>query len=154
MNPSILIVDDDEVVRLVLKAHFTARDIPAHAVADGCEALQALQRGRLQVVVTDLEMPRMGGIELMQTARAQGLILRCVVLTGYATVANLTACLREGAVALVPKPLGDFTALDAAVDDAFAQVRRWTDQMSAIVRLRPDGEDRSTALEPKAPRNG
>jgi DNA-binding NtrC family response regulator len=150
MSAQILIVDDDATIRQLLLAHFTSRGFSCSVAGEGAEALEILKRGRIQVLVTDLEMPGVNGIALLRAVRVQGLITRCVVITGYASVSNLTDCLREGAFALVPKPLNDLAPLDQAVDQALALMQRWADQMSAIVRLRrPPAAVESSALEPR-----
>jgi len=136
MSRNILIVDDDPIIRFLLKTHLTARGYTCTDVSDGASALSVLDLGQTQILVTDLEMPGISGLELLAAVRTRGLITRCVVVTGYATIANMTACLRAGAVALVPKPLTDLAPLDQAVDEAFAQMQRWTMQMKAIIRLR------------------
>lgn len=150
MTRQILIVDDDATIRLLLQAHFVSRGFACSVAGNVSDAMGILVLGLTQVLITDLEMPEGNGVELLQAIRSQGLITRCVVVTGYATIGNLTACLREGAVALVPKPLDDFAPLDQAVDEALAQMQRWTDQMSAIVRLRPSAGSRELpiALDP------
>jgi CheY-like chemotaxis protein len=155
MNRQLLIVDDDEVIRLVLESHFRTRGFICQTASSGNEALSILNRGQIQVLITDLDMPGMDGIALLRAVRKQGLFTRCVVVTGYASISNLTSCLREGAVGLVPKPLTTYSTLDEVVDLAFTQMQRWVDQMSAIVRLRPAVNsnattDQRTALEPKA----
>ena len=151
MSAQILIVDDDATIRLILKAHFTSRGFTCSVASEGAEALEILKRGRIQVLVTDLEMPGVDGLALLRAVRTQGLITRCVVITGYASVSNLTGCLREGAFALVPKPLNDLAPLDQAVDQALALMQRWADQMSAIVRLRhPPVTAETGALEPRS----
>jgi|GEM_PF-1908375 len=133
---SLLIVDDEEVIRILLDAHFTALGYTCLTARDGTEAMSLLNQGQVTVVITDLEMPGMNGIALLRAVRTTGLLSRCVVVTGYATVSNLTDCLREGAVALVPKTMDDLTQLEEAVEQACAQRRRWAEQMNAIVRLR------------------
>jgi DNA-binding NtrC family response regulator len=137
----ILVVDDDATVRLLLEAHFRAKGFACLVATDGAAALAILDHALFQVLITDLEMHGMGGIDLLRALRSRKLITRCVVVTGYATVSNLTTCIREGAVALVPKPLDDWAALDRAVDDAFEQMQRWSDQMGSIVRLRGPAAD-------------
>ncbi len=155
MGRQLLIVDDDEVIRLMLESHFRIRGYTCQTAIDGNTALAILSRGQIQVLITDLDMPGMDGIALLRAVRKQGLFTRCVVVTGYATISNLTSCLREGAVGLVPKPLTTYTVLDEVVDLAFTQMQRWVDQMTAIVRLRPEVNSTTTthqctALEPKA----
>jgi CheY-like chemotaxis protein len=149
MSRSILIVDDDAIIRLLLQTHFTRRGFTCIMAGDGAEALAVLEHRRVDVLITDLDMPGLDGLGLLEAVRTRGLITRCVVVTGYATLGNLTLCLREGASALIPKPLADLTSLDQAVDEAFAQMQRWTDQINAIMRLRPQ-PDGTGALEPRS----
>lgn len=136
MPRHLLIVEDDDALRGMLETHFADLDMVCTTAADGEEALTILRRCQIQVMVTDLDMPRMDGISLLRAVRENGLYTRSIVLTGYATLGNLTACLREGALALMPKPLGNFVALDRAVELAFEQVEGWVDQLSNIVNLR------------------
>jgi CheY-like chemotaxis protein len=129
----IVVADDEEIIRLVLARRLTARGFEVSTAVDGGEALRLLTSdARVDVLVTDLEMPVMDGLALMQEIRERGLLTRCVVVTGYAGVANLIECLRQGAVALVPKPITDLGVFDKAVDDALAQMRRWSDQIRAV----------------------
>jgi DNA-binding NarL/FixJ family response regulator len=104
-----------------------------------------LAKSQINLLITDLDMPGMGGVELLQEVRSRGMITRCIVVTGYATIGNLTACLREGAVALVPKPLRSFDLLDQAVALAFEQTRMWVVQMKAIVAMKTEPSE----LEPR-----
>ncbi len=136
MPRQLLIVDDDESIRQLLELNFTERGIECVSAANGAEALAILRRGQIHLMITDLDMPGMDGVTLMRTAREKGLYVRSIVLSGYATVGNLTACLQEGALELLPKPLKSIDLLNRAVDRAFEQIQGWVDQMNAIVRLR------------------
>ena len=138
MPQTILIVDDDAAIRVLLRSHLEAKGYICAVASDGTEALVMLSKTQYHLLITDLDMPGMGGVELLQEVRNRGMITRCLVVTGYATIGNLTACLREGAVALVPKPLRTFELLDQAVALAFEQTRLWAVQMKAIVQLRSD----------------
>jgi CheY-like chemotaxis protein len=136
MPRQMLIVEDDEALRMMLETHFGDMGISCTGAQDGIEALTILRRCQIQVMITDLDMPRMDGISLLRAVRENGLYTRSIVLTGYATLGNLTGCLREGAMALMPKPLGNFIALNRAVELAFEQVEGWMDQLTRIVNLR------------------
>jgi CheY-like chemotaxis protein len=138
MPQTILIVDDDAAIRVLLRSHLEAKGYTCAVASDGTEALVMLSKTQYHLLITDLDMPGMGGVELLQEVRNRGMITRCLVVTGYATIGNLTACLREGAVALVPKPLRTFDLLDQAVALAFEQTRLWAVQMKAIVQLKSD----------------
>lgn len=136
MPRHLLIVEDDEALRGMLETHFSDAGFVCTTAADGEEALTILRRCQIQVMVTDLDMPRMDGISLLRAVRENGLYTRSIVLTGYATLGNLTGCLREGALALMPKPLPSFAELDRAVDLAFEQVEGWMEQLNQIISLR------------------
>lgn len=116
MNRQLLIVDDDDVIRLLLESHFRTPGFTCQTASGHNEALTILNRGHTQVLITDLDMPGMDGIALLRVVREKGLFTRCVVVTGYATVSHLTSCLRKGAVGLVPKPLTTYAVLDDVVD--------------------------------------
>lgn len=145
MVQTILIVDDDAAIRLLLRSHLEAKGYTCSVACDGAEALTALAKSQINLLITDLDMPGMGGVELLQEVRSRGMMTRCIVVTGYATIGNLTACLREGAVALVPKPLRTFDLLDQAVALAFEQTRMWVVQMKAIVAMKTEPSE----LEPR-----
>jgi two-component system, NtrC family, nitrogen regulation response regulator GlnG len=139
MSRQLLIVDDDEALRQMLETHFTDRGYTCTVAENGHDALAILGRGQIPVLITDLDMPGMDGIALLREVRLRGLCTRAIVLTGYATIGNLTSCLQEGAMALLPKPLPSLALLDESVDQAFAQMQRWIDQMTAIIRLKSSG---------------
>jgi DNA-binding NtrC family response regulator len=67
-------------------------------------------------MVTDLDMPEMKGLTLMRPMRERGLCIRSIVLCRFATIGNLTACLQEGALVILPKPLPSFDLFNRAVD--------------------------------------
>lgn len=136
MSRQLLIVDDDDAIRQVLEMNFTSRGITCTLAQNGMEALAILRRGHIHLMVTDLDMPEMDGLTLMRSAREKGLCTRSIVLSGYATIGNLTACLQEGALEILPKPLPGFEPLNRAVDRAFEQMQGWSEQMNAIMRLR------------------
>ena len=134
-QPHVLAVDDDPIIRAVILGHFRKRGWPVDAVADGLEALAWATRQRLDIVVTDLEMPGLGGIELIRRLRQEQPLARVVVLSGMATLDSAMACLGEGAFTLVAKPLGDCAALDRAVDQAAWVLRDWRRQMRRLVGM-------------------
>lgn len=136
MPRQLLIVDDDEALRQMLIMHFTDRGFDCVVASNGAEALAILGNGQTPVMITDLNMPGMNGVALLRAVREKGLCTRSIVLSGYATIGNLTACLQEGAMVLLPKPLPSMEPLNRAVEQAFEQVQSWIDQMTAIVRLR------------------
>lgn len=132
----LLIVDDDQTIRMLLNAFFIGQGFRCSVASDGVEALKIFGVGTVDILITDLAMPGMDGLTLLRNVRERGTTTRCIVMTGYATLGNLTDCLRQGALALVPKPLGDLTQLSRAVLQAKEQLEDWITQLNTIVALR------------------
>jgi len=102
--PSILVVDDDSAVRLVLTKLLRQVGYDARSVASGPEALRAIDARAIDLVVTDLAMPTMSGIQL-----AAELVERCpglpvIVLTAHGNVPTAVEAMRAGARDFLMKP--------------------------------------------------
>ena len=106
----VLIVEDEEMIRkgIVLTVDWEALDCVVVAeAADGLEALEAVQRCDPDLIITDLKMPQMDGIELLQTLRQQGNPVSVIILTAYDTFSFVQSALRLGAVDYLLKPFHD-----------------------------------------------
>ncbi len=101
----ILIVDDEEGIRSFLAE---ALALDGHAVeqaGDGEEALQRLARQSFDLLVTDLRMPRMDGLELVRRVRQQQPDTEVIVLTAHGSVSTAVEAMRLGAFDYLQKPL-------------------------------------------------
>lgn len=117
---SVLIVEDEAYVRDSLGALLRARGYSV-TLADGVEAAsQKLGKGPADVILTDLNMPGGGGLEVVQRAQALAPGTPVVVLTGFGTVASAVACVKAGAADYLLKPI-DPDALEVALDRAIRQ---------------------------------
>lgn len=115
---TILLVDDDPDMRECINLFLTAfgfRVIEGH---DGLEALHQIQRIRPGVVVMDLLMPRLGGIQAIKGIRAFDASIRVVVVTGEKNAALHHEALASGASAIVPKPFEVEHLRRAVIGDA------------------------------------
>src|SRR5213080_5555323 len=101
----VLIVDDDRQVRDVLRQIFLAAGYKCVLAKDGDEGLQVFKAGRPPLVVTDLKMPGITGIELLQQVRAVDDDVAVIVLTGAADVKTAIASLKLGARDVIMKPV-------------------------------------------------
>ena len=81
-NLHILVVDDDETVRLFLEKLLKRRDDDCTLARSGPEALDILQKQQFDVMITDLYMPEMNGLELIKQSRSIAPRLVSIVLTG------------------------------------------------------------------------
>ncbi len=112
-NP-ILVVDDDPQMRSALKEAVQRMGFEAVLAEDGREAMQRLAASEFSMVITDMKMPRMGGLELLKEIRARAGKLPVLIITGYATVENAVEAMKEGAVEYLLKPFS-YDTLTASV---------------------------------------
>ncbi len=103
MNPSILIVDDEASVRLALVRWFGIRGFDVSQAADGQEAVEAVEQQSFDIVLMDLEMPRLHGLEAMVRMRAHSPHLPIIVLSGYAR--DKAKAWDRGAALVLSKPI-------------------------------------------------
>ena len=101
----ILIVDDELVVRDSLQKWFDSEGYDAGAVSSGREALFAIQQKQYDLVLLDIKMPGMDGMELQKKLREVDSDLTVVIMTGYASVETAVEALKMGAYDYITKPV-------------------------------------------------
>jgi DNA-binding NtrC family response regulator len=106
-NPDyrILIADDDQATRNGLKALLTGAGYQVQEAADGKEALEKAMSFLPNVVVTDLVMPTLDGMELLQALQRELPFTTVVILTGHATIETAVAATKQGAYDYLTKPV-------------------------------------------------
>lgn len=104
-RPRILVVDDDRAVRTALRVNLSRRDYDVTLADNGEAALDALQSGDFEVVLTDVKMPGMSGHELLEQIQALSADLPVVMMTGHGGVEDAVAAMRAGAADYVIKPV-------------------------------------------------
>jgi len=132
MGARILIVDDEADNREMLCRHFEFEGYEVDSAANGEEALEQMRSARIEVVISDFIMPVMDGIDLLRAIRRQYPMTHVIMMTGYATLDNALSCMRHGADTCVFKPLTDLAELEAAVERAIADLRRWQEKFRTL----------------------
>ena len=100
----ILVVDDQESMREMLSELLRMMGYDARAVDGGDQALQSLQDTETDLVITDLNMPGMDGMELMKRIKGLYPRLPVIIITGYGTFNTERQVLSSGADGYIPKP--------------------------------------------------
>ena len=106
----VLVVEDEELIRrgIVLAVDWAALDcVVVGEAANGEEALEAVERLGPTLIITDLKMPRMDGIELLRRLREDGCDAFVIILTAYDSFEYAQSALRLGAVDFLLKPFHD-----------------------------------------------
>src|ERR671913_763881 len=101
----VLIVEDEPATRLGLTELVRTWGFLADSAADGEEALQKITAFRPSIVISDLVMPRMGGLDLLRAVKDEGGDLTIVILTAQGTVETAVEAIKEGAYDYLTKPI-------------------------------------------------
>jgi len=101
----LLVVDDEKDMLEVLRDILTQESHEVTTAVSGAQALESFTKGRYDVVVTDLKMPRMGGIELLEEIKRLDPEVMVILLSAYGTVETAVEAVKKGAFDFVTKPL-------------------------------------------------
>lgn len=101
----ILVVDDEELIRTMLVRSLTRDGYDVTAVASAPEALRASEQTAFDLILTDISMPQMDGLDLLKALRAQGRDVPIVLLTGQPSVDTAAQALEHGAFRYLTKPI-------------------------------------------------
>lgn len=120
----VLLVDDEESVLKVLKTSIDwlalGVDTPVTA-ADGVQALEAMERSPFHLLIADIKMPRMGGLELIRRVRQLYPETRCILLTAYSEFDYAKEAIRLGVENYLLKPVQK-EELESTVQNAMANL--------------------------------
>ena len=136
MKARILIVDDEERICKMLARHFQYLDYNVETAANGQKALEIMEQTKIDVVISDIRMPVMDGVELLKRIRREYPMTRVVMITGYVTMENALACLRNSADTCIFKPIEDMTELETAVDKAVAYLQHWQRKLKMLREMK------------------
>ncbi|HWU40536.1 MAG TPA: response regulator, partial [Candidatus Acidoferrum sp.] len=103
-GPLVLVVDDDPTARLMLDVRMRALGCQVAMAATGQEALAAIQRDLPAVLLLDLQMPQMDGMEVLRTLNREGVEVATIVITAHGSIETAVKAMKEGAVDFLVKP--------------------------------------------------
>lgn len=102
--PRILVVDDEKVIREILADFLSMEGFGVRTAEDGSAALVELSRGHYDLVLSDLKMPNMGGLELLAAIQKHTPNVVTVIMTGFGTVETAIDAMKRGAYDYILKP--------------------------------------------------
>ena len=101
---TILVVDDDPDIREVLQDRLESLGYRVLMAPNGKEALELLGKQSPQMVLLDIEMPGMNGLEVLKEIRRREIDVTVVMITAYGTIERAVQAMKEGAYDFIPKP--------------------------------------------------
>ena len=121
-GPRVLVVDDAPDTVEVVGRNLTAAGCRVLTAGNVAQAVSILDGGAVDLVVTDLRMPKVGGLELVRHVRENTRDTEIIVITGYPSIGGAVEAMKTGAEEYLPKPFTD-AELWAAVERAMTKLR-------------------------------
>ena len=141
MAGNLLVVDDEQEIRDMLSNHFGFLGYEVHAAGNGQQALEKMAKRRYEVVISDIIMPVLDGIDLLRSIKNQYAMTHVIMITGYVTLENALACMRHGADTCIFKPLEDLGELEAAVENALKMLGTWQNKLKQLKALKTENRE-------------
>ncbi|THB78554.1 MAG: diguanylate cyclase [Desulfobulbaceae bacterium] len=116
----VLVVDDDELVRKTLSVLVSSLGYHCHAASDGLEAVEVLKATKIDLVLSDIIMPNMDGIELLSYIIKNHTDTDVIIATGYSERTSYADVIKAGAIDFIKKPI-DQAELEAKLARALRE---------------------------------
>jgi DNA-binding NtrC family response regulator len=138
VSERVLIVEDDAAARVGLEQLVKSWGFIAESAGDGEEAMAKVTSFRPAIVITDLVMPRMGGLELLRALQQQGADVTTLLLTAQGTVETAVEAMKEGAYDYLTKPV-DLQRLKILLDKIVERLETLREVKTLRRQLREHG---------------
>jgi DNA-binding NtrC family response regulator len=132
MQPKVLIVDDEEVFAKTLAERLSMRDYKVAVAFNGKDALDKIGKQNMDVVILDVSMPGMDGIEALREIKKIKPLTEVIMLTGHATIETAIDGMKLGAMDYLIKPC-DMEDLTEKINMAY---KRKSDQEERILQAK------------------
>jgi len=138
MQETVLLVDDEEGIRTVLSIAIRDAGYKVMTASNGIEALEVLEKNEIPLIVSDIKMPGMDGLELLQRIKKDWPDSEVIMITGHGDMDSAIESLRRGAGDFITKPFHE-DALEIALERALQkivirdQLREYTENLEHLV---------------------
>jgi two-component system response regulator HydG len=142
---TLLVIDDDDTIREGVVAVAERKGHRVLSAASGTEGLGLLAKSAVDLVLTDLKMDGMDGIQVLQEVKARDSSIAVMIMTAYATIETAVSAIKLGAYDYLEKPFGSLDALRVKIDRAL----EWRKLQERSVKLEATAELLSGARDQK-----
>lgn len=119
---NILIVDDEKAVADILKDCISDKERSVDVCYDGLEGIDHIQNNFYDLIIVDLVMPKVGGLDVLKYAKKTNPDVLVIIITGYASLETAIMAVKEGAYDYIRKPC-KLEEIKIAVDNAIDKIR-------------------------------
>jgi len=113
--PRLLITDDDLAIRRAIEEIFRGRGLDVSTASDGDEAISVIESGEVHLLVVDVHMPRVGGLEVMRHVRSRNRNMPCILMSAALTDKIEREAQQMHAYRVLSKPLRVATLRDTVM---------------------------------------
>lgn len=115
-KPSILVVDDDEYICNLLKDTLGDEGYMVETISSPLKALELIKEGSFNILIADIKMPQMDGLELLEKSRQINPELLVILITGYPSIDNIITAMKKNAYDYITKPIDPDEVLSSIVN--------------------------------------
>lgn len=125
MDLTVLIVDDEQGICKTLKNYLTLSGYSCLTASTGEEALNVIREQKVHIVLLDIKMPGMTGLEALEEIRKFDFSIQVIMMTGFSTFDYTLQALEKGAMDYIQKPFDDLDNVVELVKMAGDRLHRW-----------------------------
>lgn len=136
----ILVVDDEKSITEAIQVHLEMEGYPVDVASTGETALELFRKNSHPVVMTDINMPSMGGMEVLKKIKSLRGETFVIMITAYTSLSKVLGCRSEGAMDYLLKPFRDLSELDEVIARAEQHLKRWDKVIQETDRTQSAGK--------------
>ena len=101
---TILLIDDEKLIVEMLTTFLSKKGFEITGLTDSREALECIKANTYDIVLTDLKMPDVSGMDIINAVKSSGKDIEMIIFTGYATIDSAIEAIRQGVYDYIKKP--------------------------------------------------
>lgn len=125
VSHKILIIDDDVDILTVLQTHCELMGYSVATCEDPLAALERIKTEKFHIVLLDINMPKMSGVELLKAIKSAKPTTQVIMITAFTTVEKTIDCWEHGASDYILKPFTDLEQIGVVINLTSERIRRW-----------------------------
>ena len=138
---NIIVADDEESIRSIVAEILEDEGYSVEAFANGKDALARVQQGGVHVVISDIRMPQMTGIELLEQVKTLDPNIEVIIMTSHASIETAIKAMRLGAYDYLTKPFEDLNLITTVVDRTIGKLELEIEVRKLLEKLKKRNEE-------------